>query len=138
MQTTIVKDKSKAGSDKALLLLIRNDPEAGFDELYRQYSCPLYGLAIHAVRSREYAGEIVRLTFVRILERIDLFKDQAASMCTWVIQNLVMTIQEFLASKNIRYQLKTDRFPVFTFESEEEVDGHYQIADPDALGLQII
>ncbi|WP_027388092.1 RNA polymerase sigma factor [Chryseobacterium gregarium] len=138
MQTTIVKDKSKAGSDKALLSLIKKDPEAGFDELYGQYSCTLYGLAIHAVRSQEYAEEIVQLTFVRILDRINLFKDQAASMCTWVIQNLVMTIQEFLTSKNIRYQLKTDRFPVFTFEWEKEADGHYQIADPDALGLQII
>lgn len=102
--------------DTDLFLLIKDNKKAGLDKLYECYGCTLYGLAIRAGHSQEYAEEIVKLTFFKVWNHIDLFKNQKNSMCIWVIQNLILTIKEFLSSKNISYHFKTDNFPDFSFE----------------------
>ncbi|WDF45555.1 sigma factor [Chryseobacterium sp. KACC 21268] len=125
-------------SDTELYLLIKERSKSGFEYMYSRYSCILYGLAVKAVKSKEYAEEIVEQTFTKIWKSIDLFINQNASMNVWIIQKLIMTIQEYLTSKSITYTLKTNHFPAFSFELAEEDIDYYKSPDIITLNLNVI
>ncbi|MCU7619346.1 hypothetical protein NZ698_19365 [Chryseobacterium sp. PBS4-4] len=110
----------KKYTDQELYLLIQQKNKAGFDLLYSRYSCILYGLATKALPSKEFADEIVELTFLNAWNCIHQFKDQKKTLCFWIINILINTAKDFLEAKNIKYSVKTENFPGFAFEIIEE------------------
>lgn len=125
-------------SDTELYLLIKEKSKSGFEYMYSRYSCILFGLAMKSVKSTEYAEEIVEQTFSRVWKSIDLFINQKSSMNAWIIQNLILVIQEYLTAKQIGYTLKTNTFPAFSFELTEDNDEYYKSADIINLNLNVI
>ncbi len=117
----MINKLAKIESDTELCLSIKKNNKAAFDYLYSKYACTLYGLAQNAVHSQEYADEIVELTFIKIWNRIACFDNQKTSMKVWILQNLIISIQEFLNSKNINYKFKTDNFPNFSFNLTDDL-----------------
>lgn len=61
-------------SDENLILLIANDDEAAFCEIYDRYWKRLFSLATFKTNSREIAEEIVQELFVRLWERRETIK----------------------------------------------------------------
>lgn len=115
---------------KGMCEMIRMNNPAAFEYLYSEYSCILYGLALRATSSKEYAEEIMQNAFVMAWRSIGR-KEENISMKTWMIKNLMVAIRSFLNSKNIRYQLKTDHFPDLNFEflTETQISQSYMAAD---------
>lgn len=111
-------DNQKLGEDqyhnKLCELIRRNDPVA-FEYLYSEYSCILYGLALRATGSKEYAEEILQDNFVIAWKSISL-KENNIPMKRWMIKNLMVAMRAFLISKNIRTRLKAEHFPDISFE----------------------
>lgn len=100
--------------NKLCEMIKRNDPIA-FENLYSEYSCILYGIAFRATGSEKYAEEILQNTFIKAWRSINSKKEEI-SIKAWMIKNLILEIKAFLTSKNISCQLKSDRFPDFSFE----------------------
>jgi len=110
----------KKFTDQELYLLLQQKDKAAFAQLYDQYHCIIYGLAVKAVRSKEFADEVTELTFLNVWKSLHLFKNQQKTFCVWMVCILINTAKEFLESKNIKFILNTENFPVFTFEMYEE------------------
>lgn len=106
----------KIYSDLELCALIQHGNREGFDFLYDQYCGILYGMALQSVQSREYAEEIVEITFVEIWKSIRAFNRSKMKFKCWAIGILMMTIKNYLQSKNISYSLTHDGFPTLTHD----------------------
>jgi DNA-directed RNA polymerase specialized sigma24 family protein len=120
-QPPMTKLNTKICSDVALCTLIRKNRQLGFEKLYKTYGCILYGLALQSVSSKDLAEEIVQQTFVNVLKKIDHFSDQKYSFQVWMIQNLIITIKEFLSEKHIDYNFTLQNFPEFKFELKQQI-----------------
>lgn len=114
------KETDRKCTDQELYILIQQNSKAGFDQLYDQYGFMMYGLASQALQSKEYANEIVELTFVNVWNSIHQFNNQQKTFCIWMISMLMTTAKDYLESKNIKYSIKTENFPRFTFDIIEE------------------
>jgi len=110
----------KKYTDHEVYLLIQQKNKAGFDYLYDQYGCIIYGLAIKAVQSKELADEVVELTFLNVWNSIHLFKLQQQTFFVWLVNILMKTSKSYLESKSIHYNIKTENFPEFTIERSGE------------------
>lgn len=106
----------KIYSDLELCTLIQHGNREGFDVLYDQYCGVLYGMALQIVQSREYAEEIVEITFVEIWKSIRTFNCSQMKFKCWAIGILMMTIKNYLQSKNISYSLNQDGFPTLNLD----------------------
>lgn len=107
---------SKIYSDLELCTLIQHGNRTGFDALYDQYCGIIYGMALQTVQSREHAEEIVELAFVEIWKSIRSFNCSQMKFKCWAIGILMMTIKNYLQSKNISYSLNNDGFPILSFD----------------------
>lgn len=107
-------------TDQELYLLIQQKNEEAFAKLYEQYSCTIYGLALKAVQSKEFADEVVEHTFLNVWNSIHLFKSQQKTFCVWIVCVFIKTAKDYLDSKNIKFTLNTKNFPDFCFEILEE------------------
>ncbi len=58
-------------SNKELLLLIREDNEVAFYQLYERYSRRLYGFVLRYIKQEADAEEIVQEVFIKIWETRD-------------------------------------------------------------------
>lgn len=134
----MAKKNVKIMSDPDLYILIKKKDKSGFNYMYAQYGCILYGLALNAVTSKEYAAEIVELTFAKTWKSMDLFINQKSSMNVWMIQNLIVTIKEYLSSKDINYSFRMGTFPSFNFNVEQENSVTCKSVDVNKLSLNII
>lgn len=103
-------------SDNELHLLIQKKNKTAFTLLYEYYGSMIYGLAVHALKSKELADEIVELTFMKVWDSIHLFKLQKKTFCMWLVGLFIATAQDYLESKNIEFVFKNSGFPSFTFE----------------------
>ncbi|MCU7618491.1 hypothetical protein NZ698_14920 [Chryseobacterium sp. PBS4-4] len=110
----------KIVSEEDLFLWVRQNNRKGFDYLYDQHSCFLYGIAIKAVGSQQYADEVVAMVFSKIWNSIRSDKTQSIPLKLWMIQVLFCTIKEFLDSKGIAYVFSINQFPEFGFELTEK------------------
>lgn len=81
-----------------------------FDDLYNDHCDMLYGVSLQIGSSAD-AEEIVALTFIRIFDTFKLFNLQKCSLRVWIIQALIVSMKEFLDSKNINYIIDKNGFP---------------------------
>lgn len=110
----------KKYTDQELYLLIQQKDKRGFDHLYNQYSCMLYGLALQSVRSQEYAQEIISITFTNAWESIQSFNQQKTKMSIWLICLLISSTKDYLSKKSLTYTFTVTNFPNFTFDIIQE------------------
>lgn len=111
---------SKKYTDQELYLLIQQKDKKGFDQLYSQYSCILYGLALQSVRSEEYAEEITALTFANAWKSIRSYNHEKTKMNVWLICLLISSTKDYLSKKRLTYTFNTKNFPNFTFDIIQE------------------
>lgn len=111
---------SKRYTDYELYLLIQQKEKRGFDYLYNQYSCMLYGLALQSVRSQEYAEEITALTFENAWKSIHLYNNEKMKLNMWMICLLISSTKDYFSKKSVSYTFNTDNFPNFTFDIIQE------------------
>jgi DNA-directed RNA polymerase specialized sigma24 family protein len=111
---------SKKYTDNELYLLIQQKDKRGFDQLYNQYSCMLYGLALQSVRSREYAEEITTLTFENAWKSIQSYNHEKVKLQMWMVCLLIRSTKDYLSKKSLSYTFNTDNFPNFSFDIIQE------------------
>lgn len=110
----------KKFTDQELYLLIQQKNEAAFVHLYDRYGCTIYGLALKAVQSKEFADEVVEQTFLNVWNSIHQFRSQKKTFFTWLVCVFIKTAKDYLDSKSIKFTVKTDNFPEFSFNIIEE------------------
>lgn len=101
-------------------ILVKEISKQNFDELYAQYGCVVYGVALKAVHSRERAEEVCCLTFSNIYKSINFFDNQKCSFLIWVMSILKYSIKRYLSEKELSYQIMEEDFPNFRIEFKEE------------------
>ncbi len=110
----------KKYTDEELYLLLQQKNSKAFDQLYGQYSCMLYGLALQSVRSQEFAEEILSLTFFKAWNSIHLYHPEKIKLSIWLINSLITTTKDYLSKKSLIYSFTIKNFPNFTFDIIQE------------------
>ena len=62
--------------EKILLYLLKNNSQQAFEQLYQQYSSPIYGKILRLTRSSIVADELLQDTFVKVWEKRHLIDEQ--------------------------------------------------------------
>jgi RNA polymerase sigma-70 factor (ECF subfamily) len=101
--------------DSTLVARARAGDYAAFEQLVTRYERRVYTIAMHIVRQREDAEDVVQTTFLSALEHLADFRQQA-SFATWVTRIAVNT-----ALKTLRKRRGLDRVSLdqTTTEAEE-------------------
>lgn len=76
-------DTSPATLARLLAQTAAGDRRA-FERLYRASSAPLFGLALHWVRDRELAADVLQESYVRIWLHAGEFRPDRAAPATWM------------------------------------------------------
>lgn len=106
----MIKKIENIDTPEELLRLIQSNNKDTFKYLYKKYCATLFGIAFQAVDSKQFAEEIVILTFEN-LWKCKSCTGKKVSLGTFVLQFHLKTIQDFLRSKNISYALDSNGFP---------------------------
>jgi len=80
--------ESVAEADDVLVRSLRARDEEAFERVIKQYYSPMLRLAMHFVRSREEAEEVLQDTWLAVLSGIDGFASRS-SFKTWLFRILV-------------------------------------------------
>nr|WP_314499422.1 sigma factor [uncultured Chryseobacterium sp.] len=110
----------KKCTDQELYLLLQQKNKSAFDQLYGQYSCMLYGLTLQAVRSQEFAEEIVSETFCNVWNSVHSYHPERTKLSMWLINTLIATTKDYLSRKSLNYSFNVKNFPNFTFDIIQE------------------
>lgn len=110
----------KKYTDRELCILLQQKNSKAFDQLYSQYSCMLYGLALQSVRSQEFAEEIISLTFIKVWNSIHFYNPDTTKLTTWLINTLIVTTKDYLSKKSLNYSFNVKDFPNFSFDIIQE------------------
>jgi len=68
----------------ALLAACARRDQAAFEQLYRQTSAKLFGVALRIVRQEVLAEEVLQDCYIRIWNRADDYREGLASPMTWM------------------------------------------------------
>lgn len=71
-------------NEKELLSRLKSKDREAVSCLYDAYGPPLYGMLLRMLGDEAKAGELLKLTFVRSLEKIDNFDPQKRSLFTYM------------------------------------------------------
>jgi len=74
---------NRANDDRALLAQLRSGNEEAFRRLYRQHQKSLVGVALHFVRDRATAEELVQDTWLAVVEGLSAFEGRS-SLKNWI------------------------------------------------------
>ena len=72
-------------TDTELVQLLRLNKKTGFEMLYRQYSCLIYGFILRAVASPVIAAQILSDTFITAWKQKDTYDPAKAASFTWLM-----------------------------------------------------
>ncbi|MBA2475662.1 MAG: sigma-70 family RNA polymerase sigma factor [Actinobacteria bacterium] len=72
------------GSDSRLLQSVAERDREAFEELYRRYARPVYGLALRRLGDRERAEEAVQETFASVWRSAESFDASRGAGASWV------------------------------------------------------
>lgn len=73
-------------TEDALLQLLRQRSEAGFDYLYTHYSGALLQVISGILPDQSTAEDVLQEVFVRIYQKLNLYDEQKSRLYTWMAQ----------------------------------------------------
>lgn len=115
-------------TDKAIIRLIKENPNQGMRQLMTQYQDALYPYILTYVYTRQDAQDILQTTFIKAWKSIAKFKQQS-TLKTWlytIARNESLTHLK----KNKRYSAQD----VTTLLQQEQADGYF---DGDSALVQL-
>jgi RNA polymerase sigma-70 factor (ECF subfamily) len=129
-------------TDEALIEKFRQTKEISFFKaLVRRYQSRIYNAALRILGNVEEAEEVVQETFVKVLQNLDKFRNQA-SFSAWVFR-----ITHNLCVDNLRANQRKNEFQHLSFDPQSTHDYEEiapsmkvvsQIADPNPGPAQIV
>ncbi|MEQ9423594.1 MAG: sigma-70 family RNA polymerase sigma factor [Cyclobacteriaceae bacterium] len=72
-------------SEPALIELLKNGDEKGFEYLYESYSAALYGIVFRIVKTEEVANEVLQDAFLKIYNNINSYDSKKGKLFTWML-----------------------------------------------------
>jgi RNA polymerase sigma-70 factor (ECF subfamily) len=115
-------------ADEVLLARYRRGDVAAFRTLVRRHQRPLYNFALRQVRSPGAAEDIVQDVFVRIVQNVETFKEEAR-FSTWAY-----TIARNLCIDHLRKRVHRRHA---SLDAPERVAGSSPAVDRVAIGQQL-
>lgn len=97
-------------SNKELLLLIREDNEVAFYQLYERYSRRLYGFVLRYIKQEADAEEIVQEVFIKIWEtrdKIDVYSSFESFLFTIAYNATISLFRKRAREKKYLEHLKS-------------------------------
>lgn len=91
----------------ALIRLINNHQQEGFDALYKSYSDQIFRYIHHIVNDRLLAIRLLNETFAKIQDETPVINHNTGSVFTWLIEETIQVILENCPEKHgeVRKQL---------------------------------
>lgn len=114
-------------SDKELMALLRENPSAGFDELFSLYAGYVYAVVksklcgIASAEDIEECASDVFALFYRQLDRLDLSKGSIKSYLMVIARRRAMYIYRSLAAKQVSVESIDDEFFANTLCTDEDI-----------------
>lgn len=116
-------------SEEELIELLKNDKEAGFNQLYANYSAVLYGISIKIVGSEEIAQDVLQDAFVKIWKNFSKYDSSKGRLFTWLLNITRNTAIDYIRSKDFQTRSK--------FSTEFILESHSNSSEMnvDAIGM---
>ncbi len=116
-------------SEEELIELLKNDKEAGFNQLYANYSAVLYGISRKIVGSEEIAQDVLQDSFVKIWKNFSKYDSSKGRLFTWLLNITRNTAIDYTRSKEFQTRSK--------FSTEFKLESHSNASEMnvDAIGM---
>lgn len=124
-------------SEETLIDLLKRKDQRGFNYLYDNYAGALYGVVYRVVMATHYAEEVIQEVFVKIWRHIHLFDPKKGKLYTWMINIARHTAIDFIKSKGVRNEQKTESISNFVnSKQEQEFSSTDQNEKSDFIGFK--
>jgi RNA polymerase sigma-70 factor (ECF subfamily) len=113
--------------DTVLVERLRSGDESALAELANRYTSKIYQLAFRYVKNREDAEEVTQDVLMKVYQKIDLFRGDAA-LSSWIYRITFNTAMSRLRNTRAARMAELTEIPIGT--SNEELPGSMRALDP--------